>query len=331
MPQSAGQRLRRMRGARPRKYLRQQSGDDLVLVLRLPLAGRNCRCRCRARSTGPRPECADRWQRRPPRLRRISRAADTAPDRPESPLPEPAPSPSCARPGMGGCCGPSLGCGSQQESKSTKTGRIWCRDGDGQKCVDALLKALRILLPEQVVQEHAHGVHADALGPAQFAVDGGRIEGVGLPHLQFVDGRRRQKVRAHRPGLAGVPGVGLRLGPALLRAERRDAIDTVASATSTDRRKRVRLRTLTLQNDDCLCFMCSLAMQKNAKEYSTVPCQDLPPWLARQRLRRRGPGARRRSPAGCAPRRRWDRQQPTPGSARWRPRSGRAASVDCPR
>ena len=66
----------------------------------------------------------------------------------------------------------------------------------------------------------------DGLGPAQFAVDGRRIEGVGLPHLQLIDRRRRQKIRAHGPRLLGVPRVGLRLGPALfgpalLRMERR--------------------------------------------------------------------------------------------------------------
>ena len=79
------------------------------------------------------------------------------------------------------------------------------------------LKRLWILLPEQVVQEDAHGVHADAFGPAQFAVDGGGIEGIGLPHLEFVDRGGGQKVRAHRPGLLGIPGIGLGLGPALLR------------------------------------------------------------------------------------------------------------------
>ena len=37
---------------------------------------------------------------------------------------------------------------------------------DLQKCTDAVTKALGVLLPEQVVQEDAHGVHADGLGPA---------------------------------------------------------------------------------------------------------------------------------------------------------------------
>ena len=96
---------------------------------------------------------------------------------------------------------------------------------DGEKRVDALLKSLRILLPEKVVQEHAHRVHADSLGPSQLAIDGRRIEGVGLPHLQFVDRRGRQKIRTNGPRLAGVPLVGLSIGPTLLRVERRQSGD----------------------------------------------------------------------------------------------------------
>ena len=34
--------------------------------------------------------------------------------------------------------------------------------GDRQELVDALAESLGVLLPELVVQEHAHGVHADA-------------------------------------------------------------------------------------------------------------------------------------------------------------------------
>ena len=86
--------------------------------------------------------------------------------------------------------------------------------GDGQKSVDALREAFRVLLPEQVVQEDAHGVHADGFGPAEFAIDGGGVEGVGLPHFQLVDGGGGKEVGAHRPGLLGVPGVGLGFGPA---------------------------------------------------------------------------------------------------------------------
>ena len=90
-----------------------------------------------------------------------------------------------------------------------------------QELVDSFLKALRILLPKQIVQKHAHRVHADALSPAQLAVVRRRVKRVGLPHLQLVDGIRRQIVRAHQPRLRVVPGLGLRLAPALLRARGR--------------------------------------------------------------------------------------------------------------
>src|SRR5580704_12085181 len=34
--------------------------------------------------------------------------------------------PELCTPGIGGCCGPSFGSASQQESKSTKIGWMWC-------------------------------------------------------------------------------------------------------------------------------------------------------------------------------------------------------------
>src|SRR3974390_2629256 len=100
---------------------------------------------------------------------------------------------------------------------------------DGEERIDALLKALRVLLPQKVVEEDAHGVQADALGPTQFAVDGGLIEGVGLPHLEFVDRSGGEEVCADGPWLLRIPVVGLLFGPALLgvswRQDRRGAQD----------------------------------------------------------------------------------------------------------
>src|SRR5215469_7058039 len=76
--------------------------------------------------------------------------------------------------------------------------------GDGQKLVDATPETLLILLPRQVVEEHAHGVHANAFSPAEFAVDLVRIEGVRLPHLELVNCIGWYEIRAHRPGLLGI-------------------------------------------------------------------------------------------------------------------------------
>jgi hypothetical protein len=50
-------------------------------------------------------------------------------------------------------------------------------------------------------------------GTRKMPVDG--VEGIGLPHLQLVDGGGGQEICAHQPGLLGIPGIGLGLGPAL--------------------------------------------------------------------------------------------------------------------
>ena len=39
-----------------------------------------------------------------------------------------------------------------------------------------------VLLPEQVMQEHPHRIHAEPLRPAQFLIDLLRIKAAGLPH-----------------------------------------------------------------------------------------------------------------------------------------------------
>jgi len=92
---------------------------------------------------------------------------------------------------------------------------------DDEELFETLLETLRILLPEFVVQEHAHGVHADCLRPAELLVDLRRVEGVGLPHLELVDGVGRNVVAAHEPALVCVPAVGLLHRPLLRIGERR--------------------------------------------------------------------------------------------------------------
>jgi hypothetical protein len=86
--------------------------------------------------------------------------------------------------------------------------------GYREKGVNALAEAGGILLPEQVVEENAHCVHADAFRPAELQVDALGVEGRRLPHLQFVDGRRGDVVRADEPGLLPIPVVGPLFGPA---------------------------------------------------------------------------------------------------------------------
>jgi hypothetical protein len=95
--------------------------------------------------------------------------------------------------------------------------------GNGQKLIDAVLKACGILLPNEVVQEDAHGVHAQALCPPELAIDLRRIEGRCLPHFKFVDGVGVKEVCAHKPRLLLVPLIGPVLGPTLRLALQRTA------------------------------------------------------------------------------------------------------------
>ena len=87
--------------------------------------------------------------------------------------------------------------------------------GDGEEGVEALLEAVGVLLPELVLEEDAHGVHADGFSEAELTVVDRGVEGLGLEHLEFVDGVGGDVVRADEPGLLCVPGVGLGFGPAL--------------------------------------------------------------------------------------------------------------------
>src|SRR5439155_15009774 len=80
---------------------------------------------------------------------------------------------------------------------------------------DSLLEAVRVLLPQQVVQEDAHRVETERLGPPELAVDARRIEGVGLPHFELVDRRRGNVVASDDPRLLCVPVAACLLGPAL--------------------------------------------------------------------------------------------------------------------
>src|SRR3954467_11456359 len=70
---------------------------------------------------------------------------------------------------------------------------------DGKELIDAIEKPRGVLLPEQMMQEHAHGVETELLGPTQLAIDRGWIERRLLPHLELVDRGTRREVAAHEP------------------------------------------------------------------------------------------------------------------------------------
>src|SRR6476620_11911144 len=70
-----------------------------------------------------------------------------------------------------------------------------------------------ILGPQLIVKEHPHGVEPDQPARAQLAVDASRVVGSRLPHLELIDGVRRDVVRADEPALRLIPPVGAVGGP----------------------------------------------------------------------------------------------------------------------
>jgi hypothetical protein len=80
--------------------------------------------------------------------------------------------------------------------------------------IDSALESRTILFPWNVVQEHPHGVHPNALGKAQLAVDRRGIECILLPHLELVDRSAWNEITADNPGLPVVPSLGFFSRPA---------------------------------------------------------------------------------------------------------------------
>src|SRR5581483_9148422 len=70
-----------------------------------------------------------------------------------------------------------------------------------------------VFAPGKVVQEDAHGVHADRGSPAEFAIDSCRVECVGLPHFKFIDRGAGDEIAADEPRLRRVPLVGALWSP----------------------------------------------------------------------------------------------------------------------
>src|SRR5712671_292609 len=70
---------------------------------------------------------------------------------------------------------------------------------DREELVHATQKADRVLLPEEIVKEDAHGVEAERLRPSELTVDGTWVECRRLPHLELVDCRTGNEVAANEP------------------------------------------------------------------------------------------------------------------------------------
>src|SRR5258708_8463714 len=90
-----------------------------------------------------------------------------------------------------------------------------------EKGVDTLAKSFRVLLRRQVMEKTAHGVETDGLCPAKLEINALGIEGIRLPHFEFIDCIRGNVVAPHQPRLLSIPIFGgLLLPPRVLRAAR---------------------------------------------------------------------------------------------------------------
>ncbi len=78
---------------------------------------------------------------------------------------------------------------------------------NGKELVDPLQEPFRIFLIRDVVQVHANHVESEPFGVPEFAIDRVGVEGVGLPHLQLVDGRAGDEIASDRPGTIHIPRI----------------------------------------------------------------------------------------------------------------------------
>ena len=191
-----------------------------------------------ARSTHPMPRCACHSQTRQRRLPRTPSVSDTAKGLAAQVLPGFVPSPSCARPESAGA---AVRVSAPAPSRN-RTGQTWAGYGACRRLFRNVsmpaLKSRRVLLPKEVVQKNAHGVHAQIFRPSELLINLLRIKRVRLPHLKLVDRVHRHKITAHQPRLLGVPRVCLRLGPSLsvgVHSDRRSNTSNTVNTVEFDR------------------------------------------------------------------------------------------------
>ena len=79
---------------------------------------------------------------------------------------------------------------------------------DADELRQAGLEAARILSPQLVVQEDPHSIESMCTGPTEFGIDAARVVRARLKHLELVDRRGGDEVRADGPALGLIPAVG---------------------------------------------------------------------------------------------------------------------------
>ena len=64
-----------------------------------------------------------------------------------------------------------------------------------------------------MMEEDAHTVKSESLGPVKFTFDNFWVEGLSLPHFKLVHSIRRDEVASGNPSLFDIPFAGFMLGP----------------------------------------------------------------------------------------------------------------------
>src|SRR5262252_1292275 len=178
------------------------------------LLSRSCPCRgCRARSIRPSQECDCPWRTLPLLPRRRLSGEDIVSDRPGQRCLGSAPSRNCGPRVLEDAAAPNAASGPAGMKENKQRTDMMLR-GDGQKLIDAFLETVGVPLPKQIVEEDAHGVHAERFRPAQFLIDLIWIERGLLPHFQFVYGGTRDVIATDKPWLLRVPIIRFFLRPA---------------------------------------------------------------------------------------------------------------------
>jgi hypothetical protein len=81
---------------------------------------------------------------------------------------------------------------------------------DGDKLRQTSSEAAVILGPKLIMEKDSHSVEPVQPGPAELGIDAPGVKGVGLKHLELIDGVRGDVVRADEPSAMPEPAMGFR-------------------------------------------------------------------------------------------------------------------------
>src|SRR5688572_30364100 len=99
--------------------------------------------------------------------------------------------------------------------KKNKQGFYFMPVGYSKISIQPLFKAFFICSPQQMMKVYTHYIKAQIFGPAKLFIDGCRIEGFRLEHLQLIYSSTWLKITSSKPALLFIPGVCLFYSPFL--------------------------------------------------------------------------------------------------------------------